>query len=578
MSQEINKKKKTGILEESLETGFVPKGDTLNPNPTIALIGLPNSGKSSLFNRIIGERKAIVADEEHTTRDVNKGDDYWNGYKFTFVDTGGLVPDATDKVHKMVQISSWSAIAKADILVWVIDRKTNPEIFTIAMLQRIWRLRKPLIIAINKVDNPNHDRSIADYANLGGEYFVNLSANSSYGINELMDVLVAISKDLGYKEAEIEIEEKKEGPAGKKKYIKEVIAKGNYFIVRNVLKDGSPSTYEMVDKDGNIIDDSFGKAATSEYEDAEGNPYKIMGGGHKNEEGDAEDNLENTDGLEEAMKEEKPMYDYTPKILLLGKPNVGKSTLINTILEDDIQIVSDVAGTTLSVNDYEYTANSGNTYSFIDSAGIRKKGARTIGVETFATFRTIDAAYKADLILFILDASQPISHQDQVVGGICKEAHKGLIILANKADLMDKDARDKFKHDLFKKFDFLKSEDLLFISAKEDVNIDKIFTKIDDVLSRRGSEISRQDLRKLFNYLMKNKRPPKLATKRKAVCYDLVQTTSNPPTFELLVKDKDAIHWSYERFLNNIIRKQFKLNDTGVKIKITEVFRKNVDK
>jgi GTPase len=527
------------------------KKETKQTGATIALIGLPNAGKSALLNRIIGERKAIVADEEHTTRDVNKGTEYWEGYQLNFVDTGGLVPDATDKIHKMVQIKSWSAIASADILVWVIDRKTNPEVFSLKMLQRIWKLNKPLIICINKVDDPNSERSIADYASLGGTEFINVSANSSYGLNELLDTIADKAKELGFKPQEIIVDKDEQRIRGKNRFIKEVIKKGNYFIVRNVNKDGSPATYEMVSKDGEDL---------MELDDQEIND------------------------LEAQMQE-----DIVPKIVILGKPNVGKSTLLNTLFKEEKQIVSDIAGTTLSVNEYPYqrTVSTQNeegqwietikNYELLDTAGIRKKGSRVTGVETFATFRTIESAYLADLIIFLLDASQPISHQDQVVGGIAKEAHKGLLIVANKVDLLDLDGQKAFQKDLFKKFDFLKQEDVVFVSAKEGINLRGIFNKVDEILARRGSLIPRPELRKLFNYLMKNKKPPKLPAKRKAVCYDLIQTKTNPPTFEFLVKDKDTIHWSYIRFLENTLRRQFKLNDTGIKIKITEIFNKNVE-
>lgn len=502
----------------------------------IALIGLPNSGKSSLLNRIIGERKAIVADEEHTTRDINVGTDYWDGYELKIVDTGGLVPDAKDKVHKMVQIKSWSAIAQADLLVWVIDRRTNPEVFSLTMLQKIWKMGKRMIVCINKVDNPNQEKSISDYASLGGDDFICVSANSSYGLNDLMDMIVKNVKEMGFKEAELDIEQAKEAPRGKNRYIKEVIKSGDYFITRNVDKDGAPATYEMVTKQGETITD--------------------------------EDMLE----LDETMHS-----DYIPRVILLGKPNVGKSSLVNTLFQEEKQIVSDVPGTTLSVNDYLYTAKNSKQYIFIDSTGIRRKGSREMGAETFATFRTVEAAYNADVILFILDASQPISHQDQVVGGIAKEAHKGLIILANKVDLLDKDQKEAFKDDLFKKFAFLKQEDLVFISATENRNLQGIFQKVDDILNRRSALIPRNELRKVFNYLMKQKQPPKLPAKRKAVCYDLIQSKSNPPTFEFLVKDKSTIHWSYLRFLENLLRRQFKLNDTGLKVKLTEIYQKNVE-
>lgn len=518
--------------------------------PVVALIGLPNAGKSALLNRIVGERTAIVADEEHTTRDVNVGEDYWEGYKIRFVDTGGLVPRPEDKIQKLVQVTSWSAIAQADIIAWVIDRRTNPEVFHIEMLQKIWKLNKPVIIVINKVDSPSAEKSVADYARLGGDRFVNVSANSSYGINDFLDMIVELSAEMGFVMPDVEIEEVKEAPKGKNRYIKEVLKKGDYFITRNVEKDGT-NLFKFESKSAPVDDYEIDEVPEVVDENSE----------------------DTTETIEPVTR-----YQTPPKILLLGRPNVGKSSLLNALFGETKQIVSDIPGTTLSVNSYEYDAPNGNAYNIIDSTGIRKKGSRELGAESFATFRTIETAYSSDAILFIMDCSLPISHQDQVVGGICKEAHKGLVILANKVDLIDADAKKKWQSDLFKKFEFLKSEDVVFISATEKLHLEDIFNKLDDVLARRGAVISEAELRKLFNYLMKNRKPPKLPSKRKAVCYDLIQTKSNPPTFEFLVKDRETIHWSYSRFLENIIRKQFKLNNTGVKVKLTEVFKKNVEK
>ncbi|MGL4759836.1 MAG: ribosome biogenesis GTPase Der [Patescibacteria group bacterium] len=523
-----------------------------NREPIIALIGLPNAGKSALMNRIIGEKKAIVADEAHTTRDVNIGHDIWEGYNLTFVDTGGLVPKAEDKIQKLVQVKSWSAIAKSDVLVWLIDRKTNPEVFSMDMLQKIWKLNKPIIIALSKVDSPMHEKDISEYARLGGDAFINLSANSGFGLNDLMDEITTQVEKLGFIRPEIEIEAVKEKPRGKRSQLKEVIAKGNYFITRNIDEDGN-NLYKLSSKQ-------------LEQENTEDHDSQN------------DDQIEFDDSIDTQELNNSMQLDYMPKILLLGKPNVGKSSLINSLFNEEKQIVSDIPGTTLSVNDFEYQAENGNKYSFIDSTGIRKKGSRTFGAETFATYRTIEAAYSCDAILFIMDASQAISHQDMVIGGICKEAHKGLVILANKMDLLDADQKKVFQTDLFKKFEFLKSEDVVFISATEKTNLESIFLRIDDVLQRRSADIEPKELRKVFNYLMKQRKPPKLPTKRKAVCYDLIQTKNNPPTFEFLVKDKSTIHWSYVRFLENLLRKQFKLNNTGVKVRITEVINKNVEK
>ena len=167
--------------------------------PLIALIGLPNAGKSTLLNKLTGTR-AITALEAHTTRDLNYAEDFWEGIFMQFVDTGGLVPDPTDKVLKEVQIKSWSAISRADLLIWVMDRKKDPESIPQKTLQQIWKSGKPFIIAVNKVDNPNKAVDIADYAFLGMNGFVNMSCNTGFGMDELMDSVMENLIKLGFEQ------------------------------------------------------------------------------------------------------------------------------------------------------------------------------------------------------------------------------------------------------------------------------------------------------------------------------------------------------------------------------------------
>jgi small GTP-binding protein len=593
--------------------------------PTIALIGLPNSGKSTLLNRICGTKKAITAKEEHTTRDLNWSETEWDNMYMQFVDTGGLVPDPEDKIQKEIQVRSFGAIAMADILVWVIDRRQNPENISQKVLSKIWKAGKPFMIVINKVDDPNLEKSISDYARLGGFAFVNVSSTNSYGVNDLLDALVEKCLAMGFEKSPeepmriIDTKKKKRAKAGIVKKLND----GSYYVTRENDANG-PGLYEVVMEETPIDPDNL------EFEEQE---------------------------------------KRSPKILLIGKPNVGKSSLFNAMIGQEVQIVTDIPGTTLSVNDMvlkrmvkteivepvenldlddeelldkseldledleddlldndetteidnvseelleeledenddvvelpEEVIASGKKsskqnkvevettkpkyewiekeYILLDSTGIRKPGQRTTGAETFATFRTVEAAYQADVICLIVDASLPVSHQDQVVAGICREAKKGIVVIANKADLIDEEQKKKFIRDFLHKFVFLKLDDFVWVSAKEGTNLWQIWNKIDESIANREKQIDKADVRKLFNFLMKKKPPNKVANKKKAVIYDLVYSKSKPPTFELLIKDKTTVHWSYVRFLENVVRKQFNFQGTPVTIKLTEVDRKNVD-
>jgi phosphoglycolate phosphatase-like HAD superfamily hydrolase len=215
-------------------------------------------------------------------------------------------------------------------------------------------------------------------------------------------------------------------------------------------------------------------------------------------------------------------------------------------------------------------------YTLLDSTGIRRPGQRTFGAESFATFRTIEEAYRADVICMVVDGSEPLAHQDQVVAGILKEAGKGVVVLVNKADLVPEEDRVNFQSNFEHKFAFLKIKKFIWVSAKTLQGINHIWDNIDLALEERSMDISREELRRLFNFLMKRKPPKKLRLEKRPVVYDLLYHNTSTPTFELLVKNKQTIHWSYLRFLENTVRANFGFQNTEIKVKAVNVARKQV--
>jgi small GTP-binding protein len=1083
--------------------------------PLIAFIGLPNSGKSTLLNRLTGTRKAIVAKEAHTTRDLNYGEDFWEGMFLRFVDTGGLVPDPATKIEKEVQTKSWSAIARADLLVWVIDRKQDPETIHLSILQRVWKTGKPFVIAINKVDDPNLDRSESDYAFMGGNGFVNMSCNIGYGTNVLMDQIVENLAKLGFSQDQTPQYSNADTIKVRSKKLKDVrpAADGSYYVIRNdegmfesyteniekpelkniildlngvVFKDFGgeinnevykfilnqrslgkkiyylsnigPSTLDLLKKnpifelfDGGVPMDNFDlplkpdlqifKHLLKEY-NLKAQECIVIDDSIKNVESASELEMQGvlyTPDLNLNLKVEE-LEGYggkIPKVIFLGRPNVGKSSLFNAMAGQDIQIITDIAGTTMSVNDslislkenreiklktnpylfnkieglndtrflifdfdgvicdgldsdleadiirgrekgldkeeaekdfWQYFEKPSHTkkhdlspeekekivkdhqfiatlrfqsrkrtklftdfiseikkidntriaivsssstifinkllektnldfdlvlgiedsvskeekieqvcdfweieekeayyftdtktdvlelekyldntkiigcswgyhnfeklsevlpqsqilrefndiqklfpilhpvknfkieeekqYVLLDSVGIRKPGQRTFGAEDFATYRTIETAHQADVICLVLDGSQAISHQDQVIAGIIKESRKGVVIVVNKADLVSPKQRKNFIHEFETRFDFLKIEKFVWVSAQkilekgkleeqtkhlifdfdgvlgdtwesmiqtnmriynrtreqaeeeglkyfsktqhaktdiinkakmieekdrfsdehihdaikygeifegfieeikkvenaklaivtsnrkdiiepllnkidlkfdyildykdslskeekvekicknwkiadndayyftdtvsdvvelqdfmnpskiigcswgflgfeklrevlpkkqilkdfndftrlfgqaefnEDINdLSRIWKAINEAIEQRKTNINKIELRRLYNYLIKKKPPQKVRNKKRAVVYDLLFTKSSPPTFELLVKDRATIHWSYTRFLENFLRRNFNFGSTEIVIKVREVDKKSV--
>lgn len=711
-----------------------------NKIPTVAFFGLPNSGKSTLINRICGRGTAIVANEAHTTRDINTGYDWWNDMYIKFVDTGGLVPDPQDKIQSMVQIKSWQAIAQADLLVWVIDRRQDPETISESIVQRVWKTGKPFIIAINKVDDPNNEVEVFDYVRLGGEGFINFSAMNGYNMNALLDAIFDVLVKLGYEPGNGPSENLEETnprkAKGRKHKLIKYTADGSILIYRERNEDGTQgnfTAFENKDLRTNKIEAIFfdfdntliklGKYASEmvleefgldlsrnkelytqfsklvqEFPEMSNSEVmskaveQLFGEHDKTKLADLMDNImeewvtlspqtiemlqklkerdyklyittnsvikgrmelfatkpesklfnsiftprevgfakpdpkyfdtilektgldaknvvffddeaeyvqaaikvglwgvkfefDKTDVFDELEKIEYGFTDRvakTPKILLLGRPNVGKSSLFNALIGQEAQIVTEIAGTTLSVNDIEViNPKTDKKYILLDTTGVRKPGKRTFGVESFATFRTIEAAHNADVVCLILDASQPLTAQDQVVAGITKETSAGIVIVANKFDLISPEQKKSFLKDITHKLNWLKTENVLWTSAKDiasgDENkLNEFWQAVDRAIVDQHKFISREDIRKLFNYLMKQKPPKKLHNQKRAVIYDLLYTQTQPPTFELLVRDKKTIHFSYIRFLENTIRRQFHLFNTGVRVKVREVRGKDV--
>lgn len=431
--------------------------------PLIALVGLPNSGKSTLLNRLGHSRyKAVVANEAHTTRDLNYAEDYWDGMYMHFVDTGGLVPSPEDKIQKLVQLKSWEAIAKADLLIWVFDKTTRPENIAQKIIQGFWKSKKPFIIGINKIDNPNHEKSDIDYAQFGGRDFVNFSAANGYNLNVLMDKIIEQLLSLGFEKGNFDdqnhLEEENEKKTNKQQHHKIVRKKadGSYYVVRETNEIGEQTNFralsakEIAQFEENSVsaeaeiknliwifaNDFDIKNLTSVLDERiETQKQEIVA---KDLETDLEENqindqdleqseVDQTEELEELEKTTKTsVYNYNnivlnskelegivwqeylehnnfkpketvvissekdyldavrklgywgvyfdlatnikrelyninngkvsrekrvPKVLFMGKPNVGKSSLFNALAGTDIQIVSEVAGTTLSVND-----------------------------------------------------------------------------------------------------------------------------------------------------------------------------------------------------------------------------------
>ncbi|HXG30556.1 MAG TPA: ribosome biogenesis GTPase Der [Thermodesulfobacteriota bacterium] len=433
----------------------------LKRKPIVAIVGRPNVGKSTLFNRLIGWQKAIVEDVPGVTRDRLYGDVVWEGIEFSLVDTGGFEPESEELYPSLIKSQIDMAIKEADLILFVLDGKTGvmPQDIEISRLLR--KTEKPVIYTINKVDHEKHEIGTVDFHRLGAERFQMVSALHGRRIDELLDVIV------------------------------------------ESLPHTGPSTKE---REGDWI-----------------------------------------------------------KVAVVGKPNVGKSTLINRILGEERLLTSPVPGTTRdSVDTPLY--RDGNRYVFIDTAGIRRRSKVTFSVERYSVLRAIKTIERADIVLLMIDAKEGPTHQDARLADLIQDRGKGCIVLVNKWDLVPKRIADtkgveETVRNRLRAIDFAP---VIPISALTGKGVDRIFECIDLVYGNYSRKIPTKPLNKTLEGIIKTN-PPPIYKGTEIKFYYITQPMTKPPTFVLFTNRIRGIPESYKGFLENRLRDGFKLEGTPIR-------------
>ncbi len=433
------------------------------PKPIVAIVGRPNVGKSTLFNRILGRNFAIVEDMPGVTRDRNYAEAEWEEKHFLLVDTGGFEPETDDVMYSKMRDQTTLAVEEADIIIFLLDGKEGLLPSDIEVSHRLRASGKPVLYAINKVDGVRHEGLLPDFYRLGIDTLYPLSAQHGPGFSDLMDELWRMLPE-------------------------------------------SPSQPEAG---------------------------------------------------EEAV---------IPRISILGRPNVGKSSFVNSLIGEDRMIVSPVAGTTRDSVDslYQYY---GRKYILVDTAGIRSRGRISQGVEKYSVMRAMKSLVRADVALVLIDASEGITEQDERIAGLAHEEGKGLILILNKWDLVpDKEeAYKKFMTDIQQRLKFAAYAPVLTISAKTRQRITKIFDEIDRVIQETEKRVPTAELNRVFERLTATHEPPLYRGKRVKYYY-ITQGSIKPPTFILFVNYPDGVHFSYLRYIENNLREAFGFQGTPLRI------------
>ncbi|MEG0770991.1 MAG: ribosome biogenesis GTPase Der [Clostridia bacterium] len=440
--------------------------------PVFAIIGRPNVGKSTFFNKLIGQRISIIEDTPGVTRDRIYAEGEWLNKPFILIDTGGIEINSEDAILKQMKMQAEIAIATADVIIMLTEIGAGVTAADIDVATLIQKSGKPIILVVNKVDNIGQTPlEIYEFYNLG---------------------------------------------------------LGDPMPVSSVHGRGT----------GDLLDKAFELA------------------------GDSSNRIEDEDAI---------------KVAVIGKPNVGKSSLINNILGENRVIVSDVAGTTRDAID-SYFENDKGKFVFIDTAGIRRHAKVNETIEKYSVLRAKMAVERCDVAIIMLDAREGVTEQDTKIAGFAHEAGKGCIVVANKWDITDKNGKtmDKMRKEVQHDLPFMSYAPVLFISALTGQRVDKLFELIDFVSNQNSMRISTGLLNEILSDAVTKVQPPSDKGKRLKLLY-ITQPSTKPPTFVIFVNNKDLFHFSYQRYIENQIRNSFGLEGTPIRIIVRERGDKSSD-
>jgi len=432
--------------------------------PIVAIVGRPNVGKSTLFNRLAGHRISIVQDTPGVTRDRVYAQAEWLKYNFTMIDTGGIEPEREDIIVKQMRRQANIAIETADVIVFVVDGKEGltPADHEVASMLR--KSKKEVVLVVNKVDSLKEEENAWEFYNLGIGDPVTISASQGLGLGDMLD-----------------------------------------RIVENFDK------YNEEDEEDDFI-----------------------------------------------------------RIAMIGKPNVGKSSLINKLLGEERLIVSDIPGTTRDSIDSTLETEHGK-FILVDTAGLRRKSKVKEEIERYSVIRTYTAIERADVCILMIDATEGITEQDERIIGYAHEMNKAIMVIVNKWDLIEKDDKtmQRYKEDLQMSLKFLKYAKYLFISAKTGQRAHKVLEIARECYDNYSKRIPTGILNEVINKAVLMKEPPIVGLKRMKIYY-ATQVASKPPKFIFFVNDSSASHFSYERYLENQLRESFDFSGTGIQIEYRE--------
>ena len=464
--------------------------------PMVAIIGRPNVGKSSLFNRILSRRHAIVSEVAGTTRDRLISRASWKGRAFLLVDTGGLEDDPDGHIPQRVQQQADMAMGSADVIVFITDAIQGVTATDEAVAQRLRRTDKPVVLAVNKVDNDNREIAAVEFYGLGINETSFISAYHNYGIYDLLERIV------------------------------ELLPAPELADLWDAQADGE------IDDGADWPDDDDG-------------------------------------GTDDGSEETEIALPTEMRLAIVGRTNVGKSLLTNTIIGQERSIVSPVAGTTRDALDTEITYK-GHNITLVDTAGIRRPGQVERGIERYSVLRAVNAVHRSDITLLITDATELATAQDAHIAGLAWDTNRGLIVVVNKWDLVNNNRfrMERNLHRIRERLHFMSYVPVGFTSALTGEGIDELLDTAISLWEERQRRVPYRELQYLLADAVSTHTPPSQRgnIRNRLRIRRVRQVGVNPPTFAFSVNDPKLVHFSYHRYLENRIREKFGFGRTHLRL------------
>ena len=436
--------------------------------PIVAVVGRPNVGKSTIFNKLTGTKISIVEDTPGVTRDRIFGEVEWLNKYFTIIDTGGIEPESDDIILSQMRNQAMLAVDMAHVILFVVDGKSGLTAADKEVADILRRTKKPVLLVVNKIDSKSQFDNIYDFYELGLGNPIAISGANSMGLGDLLDEVV----------------------------------------------------------------ENFPEGMNMEYD---------------------EDVI---------------------RVAITGKPNAGKSSILNNILGEERVIVSPIAGTTRDAID-TYFEKDENKFLLIDTAGIRRRSKVYENAERFSVIRSMSAVDRADVVLIVIDATEGVTEQDTKIAGIAHDEGKACIFVVNKWDLIEKDNKTmgNFRMSVREKFPFMTYAPILFVSAVSNQRIGKILETVVEVSAEQNKRVTTSVLNQVIGEAIMLNQPPSDKGRRLKIYYG-TQTGVKPPTFNLFINDKELTHFSYTRYLENRLRENFGFEGTSIKIEYSHKKKK----